>query len=281
MEGVPGTAGRRAGTGLPTPADAPAGGADPGVGGVPALARGYPPTRMRTSPLGMRRPSGRAPLLLVSTLALLVALGAGCSDDDGDDGTSPTTTSPTTETSDSRDPDEATTTEAPDTTASEPTETGGEVPPPAEGSEVALDAGQAEAVIGQLLTRLQAVLAEAKADGDNAETVRAGFTDVFDATEAADQFDGINEFGGLPVVSAQPGTPTVDGVEVVGGSGTCVTGTAEIDLDPLMTQSVGALQPYSFRLQPAGDGAPAPAWRLSYMGFVREGAYTENAACPA
>ncbi|HEV7720092.1 MAG TPA: hypothetical protein VGO60_02355 [Iamia sp.] len=229
----------------------------------------------------MRRPRGRAPLLL-SALALVAALGAGCSDDDGGDDTTPTTTSPRTETSDDGgDTDATTTTETPETTASEPTGSGGEVPPPAEGTEVALDAGQAEAVIGQLLTRLQAVMAAAKADGDDAETLRAGLTEVFDATEAADQFDGINEFGGLPVVSPEPGTPTVDGVEVVGGSGTCVTGTAEIDLDPLMTQPVGALQPYSFRLEPAGDGAPAPAWRLSYMGFVREGAYTENAACPA
>ncbi len=238
---------------------------------------------MRTSPLGMRRPPRRAPLLLVPALVLAVVLGA-CSGGDDDGGTTPTTTSPVTSTTEGGDDGDEGSTTAPEdgtttTTAADPA--GGEVPPPGEGVEPALDAAQAEAVIGDLLTRLQGVLAEAKADGDNAETMRAGFTEVFDATEAADQYEGINSFGGLVAVKPQPGVPTVSSVEVVGGDGDCVTGTAEIDLSPLMTRPVEARQPYSFRLEPAGEGAPAPAWRLSYMGFVREGAYTENAACPA
>lgn len=231
----------------------------------------------------MRRPRRRAPLLLLSSLVLVVALGA-CSDDGGDDETNPTTTSPST-TSPPTSSEEATTTTAPpeETTTSEatPPEGGGDIPAPSEGADVALSAGQAEAVIGQLFERLQGVLAAAKSDGDNAETMRAGFTEVFDASNAQEQYEGINSFGGLVAVKPQPGLPTVSSVEVVGGDGDCVTGTAEIDLSPLMTRPVETIQPYSFRLEPAGDGAPQPAWRLSYMGFVAEAAYTESAACPA
>lgn len=243
-----------------------------------------PASPSRPSPLPPGR--GRSRVLAGACGLALVLSVVACGGDDGDEDSSPTTTevAPTTEpdAGSSGDGDDDTTTTEPDATSTtaDADDPGGEVPPPAEGPEVALDSAEAEVVIGQLLTRLQEVFAAAKAEGDNVETLRAGFADVFDGPEAADQYDGITEFGGLPVVRPQPGLPTVDGVEVLGGSGTCVTGTAVIDLSPLTVEPVDALQPYSFRLQPAGEGAPGPAWRLSYMGFVREGAYTENAACP-
>jgi hypothetical protein len=231
----------------------------------------------------MRRPHRRAPLLLLSSLVVVVALGA-CSGGGDDDDTSPTTTSPST-TTEGSEPDggdgSSTTTEPADTTTSAPPGGGGAVPQPGEGTEVALDAAQSEAVIGQLLERLQGVLAASKADGDNAETMRAGFTEVFTATAAQEQFEGLNAAGGLQAVKPEPGAPTVASVEVVGGDGDCVTGTARIDLNPLMTQPITPVQPYSFRLEPAPEGAPQPAWRLSYMSFVAEAAYTESAACPA
>lgn len=226
---------------------------------------------MRTSPPHVRRGFPRRAL----AVGLVAALA--CTDDGGDD-TTPTTTSPST--SDGA----STTTEAGGSTTTAPDGSGGSVEPDggstAPGSP-ALTSPEAQRVITQLMGNYQSALAQAKAAEANEEGLLVGLSNVYLGGTARDQVTGLISFGGLGSVRPDPQRPEVGAVDVVGGDASCVSGTVRVLLDPMFTRSLGARQPHSFRLEPAPDGAPDPAWRLSYLSFSSESAYTEEATCAA
>lgn len=273
VEGRSGTAGRRGqrltlGRGVATPE----------LGGVRPGRSGYPALRMRTSPLGMRRRLRRAPLLTLSALALVVALGAACSDDGGEDDASPTTTSPTTETTTGGDegsttvaPDETTTTEAPE--ATEP----GTIP--GDDADV-LTAEQAQAQLDALLATYRQALVDAKAANALDERTLRDLSGAFTSSYASAQLAAVQQ-AGLDRVSAAPPELAVSEVEVTDATATCAAGTAVVEgVEALVDFGVTeVVQPFYFRLEPAADGAAAPAWRIAFANFSTDGQPLEDASC--
>ncbi|HEX7132286.1 MAG TPA: hypothetical protein VF228_06900, partial [Iamia sp.] len=180
---------------------------------------------MRTSPLGMRRPRRRAPLVLLTALVLVAALGAACSDDgDGDDDTSPTTTSPTTE-ADGGDGDEGTTTEAPDeTTTPETTATTEPGAVPGDDADV-LTPEQAQAQLEALVAEYRQAVAEAATAQALDEGTLAGFSEAFTGRKAQAELQALQE-AGVEILNPTPPETTVADVEISDGTPGCAAGTA-------------------------------------------------------
>lgn len=234
---------------------------------------------MRTSPLGMRRRLRRAPLLL-SILALVVALGAACSDDGGDDeGTNPTTTSPSTTAPDEGDGDEGT------TTSSEPDDSSTTTADPADpeavpGDEVdVLTADQAQAQMEALLAAYRQGVAEAAASGTLDERTLAAFSGAFTGQRAGTELDALQQ-AGVEILNPEPPEVTVAEVEVTSATAGCAAGTATIEgISGFVTTPVDTVQPYYFRLVPAPEGSAAPAWRLSFLNWSNNGEPLAEATC--
>lgn len=228
----------------------------------------------------MRRSRRRAPLLL-SSLALVVALGAGCSDDGGDDGgANPTTTSPTT-TEVASTGDEGTTTESPDEPAtSEATETEATEPGAVPGDEAdVLSAEQAQAQLEALVAVYRQGVAEAAAARALDERTLATFSGAFTGARANTELSAL-QAAGVEVLNPNPPPVTVTDVEVTSTGAGCAAGTATIDgISGFVTIPVDTIQPYYFRLVPAADGAAAPAWRLEFLNFSNDGEPLGEATC--
>lgn len=264
-------------------------GEGPASRGVLYAGNGYDDRRMRTSPPHVRLTSARRALAALAACGMALVATA-CSDDEPEPRSTPTTTVPddgtttesTTTTADEGESSSTTTATAPgaSTTTAPPQGSSTTSIPAADTGQPALTSAEAQAVIRQLMDRYRAALADAKASNADEEGLLVGLSNVYDGSAARTQVDGLISFGGLGVVRPNPAAPEVGVVEVVDGAATCVSGTVRVILDPLFTKSVGARQPHSFRLEPAGQGAPAPAWRLSYLSFSSRSAYTEEAACP-
>ncbi len=240
---------------------------------------------MRTSPTHVRRPSVRRAATALGVAGLLLS-GAACGD--GGDSSTPTTTAPAGSDDAPTTADAGPTTTAPDegspTTTEADAGTATETTAPGDdggAEEPALTDAEAGQVISDLMASYRAAMAGAKAADADEEGLLVALSDVFLGGAVQDQVDGLLSFGGLEVVRPDPGVPETRAATVVGGDGECVTGTVRMLLDPMFTRSVGATQPHSFRLAPAPEGAPGPAWRLSYLSYASTGAYTEEAACAA
>jgi hypothetical protein len=230
---------------------------------------------MRTSPLGMRRPHRRAPLLLLSSLVLVLALGAGCSDDGDDEGSSPTITSPTTEAADGTDDDASTTTEATDeTTTSEATETGGESTPSEPGAEP-LTAEQATGELERIFETYRAELEGAKQRNALDEQFQAGLASVLAPALRDTEVQQLQQIGVPASLPAELGALPISGVEVLGGASGCSWGSATIDFAPFYGASAAGAQTYFFRLA-AEDGA----YRLDSLGFTETGEPYAGLECP-
>jgi hypothetical protein len=231
---------------------------------------------MRTSPLGMRRPRRRAPLVLLS-LALVAALGAACSDDGDDEGANPTTTSPTTTEAD--DGDDGTTTAPPDgTTTSAATDTTEPGAVPGDDADV-LTPEQAQAQLEALVAEYRQAVAEAATTQALDEATLAGFSEAFTGRKAQAELQALQE-AGVEILNPTPPEITVADVEITAGTPGCAAGTATIEgISGFVTTPVETIQPYYFRLVPAPEGAAAPAWRLDFLNFTNNDQPPSEASC--
>jgi hypothetical protein len=238
---------------------------------------------MHTSPPGMRRRVRRAPLLALSTLVLVVSLGAACSDDGDGDETSPTTTSPATTEAPEDDGggDDGTTTEPPEeeTTTSE---AGGTTEPgavPGDEADV-LTAEQAQAQLDALLAAYRQAVVDAKAANALDERTLRSLNGAFTASYASAQLRAIQQ-AGLDKVNPTPPELAVSEVEVTEATATCAAGTAVVEgVEQIIDFGVDEIiQPFYFRLEPAADGAAAPDWRIAFANFSTDGGPLGEAAC--
>lgn len=237
---------------------------------------------MRTSPLGMLRPRRRAPLLILSALALVTALGGACSDDDAGAEPTPTTTAPvTTDPGATTDPGDDGTTTAPDDDEPGTTESGTTAPDatPGDDAEV-LTAGEAEAQLDALVTAYADALTATAASQALDERSLASFHAAFTGTRAQQELEGLQQ-AGVAVLNPAPVEVAVTEVDLEEAVARCASGTVVVEgLGAAVVPPVEVVQPYYFRLVPAAEGAAAPAWRLDFFNFSDNGVpLTEEAAC--
>ena len=230
----------------------------------------------------MRRRVRRAPLLALSTLVLVVVLGAACSDDGRDDDTSPTTTSPaTTEASDepSGDGDGATTTgPAEDATTSEPAGTTEPGAVPGDDADV-LTSEQAQAQLDALLAAYRQGLVDTRAAGVADERTLQAFSGAFTSSYANAQVQALQETG-VEKINPTPPEVAVSDVEVTSATATCAGGSVTVGgLDQLVDYGAEIVPPLYFRLEPAAQGAAAPAWRIALLNVSADGEPLEEASC--
>lgn len=222
----------------------------------------------------MRRRVRRAPLVALSTLVLVVALGAACSDDGDDDATTPTTTSPaTTEAADDDGDQGGTTTTEPPEEGTSTSEAGGTTEPgavPGDDADV-LTAEQARAQLDALLAAYRQGLVDASASRTLDERILVSFSGAFTGQRADQELTAL-QGAGVDVLNPTPPEVTVGDVEVTDATGSCAAGTAVIEgMKDFVVPPVDVAQPYYFRLVPAADGADAPAWRLDFLNFSNNG----------
>lgn len=228
---------------------------------------------MRTSPVGITILRG-ACVAIVAALLL-----AACGDDDGEAGAGPVTSerqvpSPSSDGASTS----TTTTEATATTAKATTTTidPEEVPPAAE-----ITPEYVQAVLDELYTQYQRAFIAAKAEGGLGERFRAAMSSIFTTTALTTETQGFERFGGVAVIAPEPGRPTAQVEELLAATPECISLTARVDLMPMVTKPVNAVQPYYLRLVPENENPMNPTpWLIAYSGYTQDAKAPEEVTCP-
>lgn len=211
----------------------------------------------------MRHPrAARRPAVVALVVALLLG-GAACGDD-GDDSSTPTTTAP--EGSDGAD-DAGTTPSSTGggTEGTGPDEADAPTTVPGDDADV-LTVEQADAQLDALLAIYQDALAGVRASGALDEVALQAFTGAFTASAAQGELSGLVQVGAP--ASLDPDAPPLaaTAVQLTGATPACASGSTVVDGFPeLITPPLEVRPPHHFRLVPAADGEPGPAWRIDFL----------------
>lgn len=229
---------------------------------------------MRTSPVGI------TVCRVASTSLVFVLLLAGCGDDESATGAGPVTSGsqvPSPSSDDDGSP--STTTTEPTTLTTEATTSTidpEEVPPTGE-----ITPEYVQAVLDQLYVLYQQAFVTAKDEGGLGERYRAAMSAVFTTTAVSSQTDGFEKFGGVAVIAPAPGRPTAKVDTLLSAAPTCISLSARVDLMPLVTKPVPAVQPYYLRLVPENENSSNPTpWLIAYSGYTRDATIPQEATCP-
>ncbi len=228
---------------------------------------------MSTSPV-RTRPVRRARALLVA-LVVVGMLLPGCEDGDGDEQTASSTTEAERSTT--------TTTERSATTRPEPTTTpttaepiDPTTPPPAR----QITPGYVQRVLVHLYGLYRSAMHAARAENALGERYQATMRMAFTAEAAARETSGLQGFGGAVVVAPRPGMPKVRVLKVLSASSTCVFSSVRVDLSPMVTKPVAAVQPYYVRLVAENENrANHTPWLIAYASFTQDGSVPEEYGC--
>lgn len=207
------------------------------------------------------------------TAALLAVLAlAGCGGDDQASGAD-VQEGPTAASVPSEPVAPPTPTPTPEPTAAPTSEPAGEAPapdtPPEDVEE--FDAAYVEAVMGDLDRLLGEVARHVAAnDGELDEEFQARMRALYTANTVVDQIEAWEQ--GAPLLKDEPDDPTTDVLEVVSGSPECIFFSAERFYDPMLTEPLGAVQPYWLRLVPNEPSGLNPTpWAIDIDTFYRDG----------